>query len=218
MQSKQRIVHLNNIVYICTCGLPTQLEILLSDPSVDPCVANGEPLRQAAQYGHIKLIEILLKDPRVNPSVLENKALRYAAQSGQLASVQLLLSNITNSLGIDEALRFAVENGHIDIVRLLLNHPDINPDANNGIALILAFANERYEIVTILLADDRVTMYSRDLRQIFSMITELVSKGKWNFFHMLLQNPKVTTMLELNGELQGAILDDYYLMLKMGKN
>jgi hypothetical protein len=75
------------------------VEVLLSDPRVDPNIAtvNGKtPLLIAAEEGHDRCVEVLLSDPRVDPNLCSSSGfspLNKAASCGRDRCVELFLGD-----------------------------------------------------------------------------------------------------------------------------
>ena len=67
------------LYYASICGYESVVQILLSDPRVDPSNADNTAIRRASYNGHSTVMELLLADPRVDPSALENDAIRWAS-------------------------------------------------------------------------------------------------------------------------------------------
>jgi hypothetical protein len=44
------------------------VQLMASDPRIDPAATLNAPIRFAAQNGHLFVVQLLLKDSRVNPA------------------------------------------------------------------------------------------------------------------------------------------------------
>lgn len=104
-------------------------------------------------------ISILLEDKRVDAMFSGGSALVEACSRGNLKLVQLLLQHNNNV--IPERLRDlllvpTVAASKTDVVRELLQHPEINPSAQNNMAISVAASKGNRDIVEMLLKDKRV--------------------------------------------------------------
>jgi ankyrin repeat protein len=115
-------------------GLTEQIRLLLQDGRVDPSVENNQAIIDASKHGNLEVVKLLLQDRRVNPSAQDNKALRdtvgfYAWYSSEI---------------------------RLEIVKLLLQDKRVDPSCRNNEAIKIAASKNRWDIVELLLSDERV--------------------------------------------------------------
>jgi len=144
---------------------------LITDPMVDinfsPANENGRtPLRQAARYGHVKMVEALLKDPRIDvnkASIQSWTPLYISTYYGHEKVVKLLLEHPKIDVNPrtwngTTPLLLACEGGNEKMVRLLLEHPNINvnqADIDGWTPLLVVAYNGNQNAVKMLLAFDK---------------------------------------------------------------
>jgi len=146
----------------CENGYTNTVRFLLNDPETDPNINNGHALYLASVSGNAPIVLMLLQDPRTDPSGAQQD-FRYAAYYGHLECVKILLADdrafrsIESSHGIASALRLAVaNNNNVAIVRLLLEHLPACDVELISYALTNACYYYSYDVVTVLLEDERV--------------------------------------------------------------
>ena len=69
--------------YCCSKGHFAVVELLLSDPEVNPAADNNYAIRMASENGHRDVVELLLVDERVDPAADDNYA-RYSNDGQQI--------------------------------------------------------------------------------------------------------------------------------------
>lgn len=80
----------NAIIKASEYGHPAIVKLLLSDPRIDPSVANNAAFILAAGKGYIEVVRLLLTDPRVDPFDRKGEARRRAVEGGHTDVVKLL--------------------------------------------------------------------------------------------------------------------------------
>jgi ankyrin repeat protein len=162
------------------------IRMFLDDARVNPSVFENEALQIACQEGHFDIVQLLLLDDgRVNPSIGIKNCLLSATDLKSENIIKLLLSRTKPSLDlihleytvarnmphitelflphcpelseevIHRFLLLAVACNHCDIARFLLHkHP--NPNKGNQAAMTLAFSAGLFDMIRILLEDERV--------------------------------------------------------------
>ena len=116
------------------------VQLLLSDPAVNPAVRKNAPIAVAALHGNAEVVDILLKDERVNPADNHNEALYQAAKEGKIAVVKRLMEDPrVNPADAKESLdrdynityednyiiREAAANQHLEVIKELLKDPRV---------------------------------------------------------------------------------------------
>jgi hypothetical protein len=111
----------------CSKGHTPVVQLLLTDPRVDPSAECQEAIIVASQEGREDLIELLLNDPRVDPSAQKQIALRHASYFGFDKIVRRLMNDprVDPSVCNQDALRWARRRGHDRVVQVLLTDPRV---------------------------------------------------------------------------------------------
>lgn len=140
----------------------------------------------ACEYGNMVEIDIFLQHPHINPNEGRNRCLMLAIYKDFINVVERLLQDerirIVKSLPIFHAL---IDSDRPKIMKLLL--PRLKPHDENNKAIQYACELKRYEIVDILLKDDRVDPTVR-----FNIpIRRAAQKGFTKIVERLLQHPLV---------------------------
>ncbi|PRP87810.1 putative ankyrin repeat protein [Planoprotostelium fungivorum] len=91
------------------------IQLLLTDPPVDPSAQDNEAIIRAARKGHTEVLRLLMSDSRVDPSAQDNEAIRGAAIEGHRQVIQLLLTDPPVDPSIDS-----------NIARLLSSDPCVD--------------------------------------------------------------------------------------------
>jgi hypothetical protein len=88
------------------------IELLLTDPRVDPSYEENSAIKRASAHGEWQLVQVLLSDSRVDPSTEDNYPIRRASENGKLEVVELLLSDprVDPSACENEAIRNATKS------------------------------------------------------------------------------------------------------------
>jgi hypothetical protein len=122
----------------CYMGRSRSVKLLLTDPRVDPNLAEGlhgmTPLYFVSFKGMDRCVEALLSDPRVDP-------------------------NIANTVNGNTPLHIAAEGGHDRCVEVLLADPRVDPNlcALDGATPLFIAASESSDgCVDLFLADKRI--------------------------------------------------------------
>jgi len=178
------------------------IEVLLSDPRVDPSASNNYAIREASKYGHVEIVKLLLSDPRVDPSAEDNYAIDFASLFGRIKVVELLLSDprVDPSANNNYAIRLASSFGHLEVVELLLSDSRVDPSANDNYAIREASRLGRIEVVQLLLSDPRVDPSSNN-----NYAIRWASKnGYLEVVQLLLSEPRVDPSADNNYALKWA--------------
>jgi ankyrin repeat protein len=185
----------------CDCGNLEVVELLLSDPRLDPCFKYNHVVRWASIKGDFELIKFLLsykgsKDGCMwsfNPSEDDNFVIKSVSEGGHLEIVKLLLSDerVDPSAGENYAIRWASRNGHHEVVNILLKHTRVNPSTRENYAIRLASERGHVEVVKLLLADPRVDP-SDDENYAIRLASE---KGHVEVVKLLLADPRVADVI-----------------------
>jgi Ankyrin repeats (3 copies) len=133
------------------------VELLLSDPRVDPSQNANNSLMDACAEGHLPVVERLLLDPRINPANYNNIAIFYAVSMGHLPIIDRLLLDprVNQTVNRNELLEKGAKEGHLPIVERMLSVPNL-VISNTNTALCGASYKGCLSIVDLLLKDARI--------------------------------------------------------------
>ena len=108
------------------------VELLLSDPRVDPSADNNYSIRFASLQGHCDVVDALLTlgGEKVDPAADDNMALQCSVQSGHKSVVKRLLLDSRVDPNIDCPAGM-LENDSSEIFKLLQAHPRFNKRARD---------------------------------------------------------------------------------------
>jgi hypothetical protein len=99
------------------------VDILLSNPKVNPLAKRNEALKQAIVFKRLQTVKTLLKDPRVDPSVYDYDMIKIACRSNcDYCILKLLLKDIKEKKSLDvyqDALKVASNKGCFRIQKKL---------------------------------------------------------------------------------------------------
>lgn len=88
---------INNINYDLVKAIKEKqlevIELLLTDPKVDPSGDNNNAIRMAVEGENVETVKLLLADSRVDPSANDNIAIICASKKENIEIVKLLLTN-----------------------------------------------------------------------------------------------------------------------------
>ncbi|KAJ3027537.1 UNVERIFIED_CONTAM: hypothetical protein HDU68_003623 [Siphonaria sp. JEL0065] len=183
--------HFDDIIFLSAArfGNTNVVRLLLLDDRVDPCVAGGAAIRDAASNGHTKVVKLLLADKRVDPNARGYNALTNASLNGHVEVVEALLKDprtdpaVMTNLAIRQA-----ENA--EIVKLLVFNARVDPTEWNSAALRSASASGNSDVVAILLADGRSDPSAEDNEAIrMAAVANGPARQKQKNFEMGYLNP-----------------------------
>lgn len=122
-------------------------------------ISNHEAFLIATTNNDVELIKLLLKDNKNDPSEGGARNMRYGDYD-------------------NGAIRIASRDGFTEIVKLLLKDKRVNPSTGKNYPIRNAFKNRHWEIVALLLNDDRVfySLDSKTLKKYFNELTSLIIK------------------------------------------
>lgn len=148
------------LVLACRHGHPAVVTLLLAKPLVDPTARHNAALLAASRHGHAEVVCMLLADPRVDPTEDDCAALTAAVSSVQVASMSKLLSDsrIDAAVGpelFEPALAVAIQAADFALVKRMLLDPRSDAAVAEGTALVAAAQGSSYEMLQLLLADER---------------------------------------------------------------
>lgn len=139
-----------DFVQACVNGITDEVEILLQDPYVNPRRDRNLGLQSAVANSHSEVVKLLLADERTDPTDTYHNFVHEASFLGDHESLQALL-----------------DTGLYD------------PSDTNNYALKVANANNNFEVIKILLEDERVVsnLFYLGFETINDMLkTELLNK------------------------------------------
>lgn len=113
----------------------------------------------SARSGDVNNVLILLNDTRVNIGIFNNYAFKSAIKKNHINVVKILLNDkrIYNNVDLKNiCVGDSCKIGNYCIVKLLLNDKNIDPSINNNQAIKLAYKNNDFEIIKMLLSNDKV--------------------------------------------------------------
>ena len=152
-------------LYYDDCDAVKALLTKMQGPSFDfNFNFNFNPYTASSAYdtdADTTVLGLLLADGRANPAQRCNVALGSALALEQVERVKLLLADPrvdaqdTRTLGMPPFL-FAIQRCHEDMVAVFLQSGRIKPAADNNAALAVARELKLFDIVDLLLADERV--------------------------------------------------------------
>jgi len=159
--------------HLAADGYTASLQVLLTDPRVDPSIRNNSATRLAAYRYHLETVDLLLRDPRVRKT-LDHIQIERCAMCGSVEAVLLLLDRGINpatlgekSIGIItgtrklrkrelELSRDAREKQRADVLRILIKDGRIEKNAAyQSILDFLAYADtydQRQAVIALLIA------------------------------------------------------------------
>jgi ankyrin repeat protein len=140
------------------------VKLLLTDGRVDPSAVSNEAIRYACRNGHLKIAKLLLSDVRVDPSAVRNETICVASQNGHLEIVKLLLADVRvdPTCDLNPAFFLACTNKHAKVAKELLNDNRVYPVSNYFLREAIEAAH--VDLLTVLLADERVVVSTEHLR------------------------------------------------------
>lgn len=184
--------------YACEMGHPNIVQRLLEDPRINPATNENLALLFAVIYGHIEVMHILLNDPRCDPTDRDNGIVEFALAHNYDQTAEILLNdprvNQSNFHLQNFHLRRACASGKKHLVKASLENPEVDPGADDNLAIITAASEGHVDIVEILLQDDRVDPSARDN----IAIIEAASKGHLGVVKRLLLEPSVDPSARFN--------------------
>jgi hypothetical protein len=148
MHSYQRVME-----PACERGWDSVVCLLLDDERIDPSTGNQACLIRACWAGQSTVVKQLLKHPAISPARQDNLAVREAMEFGHEGVVLLLLDCIdparcqsaaTFLLGL--AIKYCME----EAVSHILQHPSVDPNAYDHLALKLACHNKMFSVLAML--------------------------------------------------------------------
>lgn len=163
-------------------------KLLMRYPMVNPAAAYNECIIVAALKCNLRMCELLLGDDRVDPSASQNEAIRLAAYGGSVDIVDLLLRDhrVNPSDQRNAPIADAARRGHLLVVERLLK--DVRVDPSVGLAFVFAVCQKQYDIVNLLLNDQRV-----DPSQWNNLAIHYASEdGQTSLVARLLADPRVS--------------------------
>jgi ankyrin repeat protein len=122
-------------------------------------------LVQACKIGKVEIVKKLLKQPNINLSYDDGFAFQCAVYYGHDDIVKLLLADkrLDPTLDNNFAICWASENPHSEkCIKLILEDGRIDPSENGNEPLYNACLKNNYDIVNILLQDQRVDPFDRN--------------------------------------------------------
>ena len=138
----------------CVYMRPTELEVLLKVPGVDPTAADSAVRFRGATFRVLRSHR-RPSSPPLPP--LFPQSLRWCAWEGQSVLLSMLLADGRADPAVCDqfCIQAASMRGHTAVVNALLADPRVDPTAHNGRALALARKFERAESVAALCRDPR---------------------------------------------------------------
>lgn len=135
------------------------VKLLLQNPKVDVTVDNFFPLRTAIYFNHLSIVKILFESGKINCANINESELTLIKMSlprgraTQFAVTNYLMEK--NIQPVNSDFFPSICYGHLKIVNDFLE-AEIDPAANNNLAICLAAANGHVEIMECLLSTKRV--------------------------------------------------------------
>jgi hypothetical protein len=172
--------------------------VLLKDPRVNPSVDDNYPIVEAIKQGHIETVKILLKYITINLHLI-NKLIDISMSYNRAEIFKILLSNPMtisswnhNQSYYDDLFREAVKKRNSDsIVKILLNDFSVNPNGKDGKALINAVLTHHFNVVRVLLEDNRTNLINANY-----LMFKSLELGKTDIAMLFLDNPKTNVFVD----------------------
>jgi hypothetical protein len=143
------------LVVAATLGLAGVVRELLQDGRARPASYRSGCLRWAALRGHAGVVRLLLRDGRANDTAYTD-ALFFIVMRDKTSELRALREQLGTDLAFADnlLLRTAVAHRAIGCVRILLECAEVDPNANDGEALLNATMSGDIAIVEELLRLD----------------------------------------------------------------
>lgn len=142
--------------FIKTCKRWMQIGYKILNPSEYDCIL----LRRACRMGRIVLVRHLLSDQRVNPAEISYECLCNAIAADSVSITKMLLQdkriNVTDLTKNHLIHRCASDNAICVLNYLISGEVGLDPSVDGNGCLIEACRNGYYEIVKLLLKDERI--------------------------------------------------------------
>jgi hypothetical protein len=181
-------------------GHNRSLELLLTDPRVDPSTRSNLALKIIIKKccsrktylfeERIQTLKILLSDNRVDLTSKNNFAIRYASQydfSGKVITCLLQFHKINPMALNGQAIINASKVGNINALKILLADNRVDPSVAHNCPLRMAVKNGMIEIVELLLSDKRVNQKAKS----YQAIRLAISKGYTKIVEILLADSRI---------------------------
>lgn len=183
--------------------------------TMNKCIDKANELNIEIDYDEIyvaacrtmnpKALEFILSDSRFNSINKYGKGLLAACDYGCINNISLLMSHdeiidTIPELEMNKAFHICCLNYPVDIVKNFLNRDNVNPTFNNGQCLESATYARKWDVVTLLIEDGRLsdTIIYRGNR-IFDL---LLNRNKIDIIKLLLKNSKIVSVLKKHIILQ----------------
>jgi hypothetical protein len=159
-------------------------------------VNNNCLIKQASEYGYLKIVKELLKDNMVNPSDDKNYSIRMASCNGHLDVVKELMKDkrVDPSDDKNYAIRWASYNGHLNVIKELLKDKRVDPSDYNNHAIKVAGENNFIEVVKFLKNLRGVDIMTND-NYIIKYCCEL---GHLELFKELFKDEKIVSNVDVD--------------------
>jgi len=170
---------------------------MVQDLMGHPGVRNPlQPLSEAVTAGHYEIVKLLLTDPRIEESDTDYE-IELAARAGHFDIVELLFHD-PRTTDLYPAVFAAADAGHFRVVKFLVqDRVRLTEDLNSVISV--AAANDQWEVVKLLLDDDRVTNLDSAITQ---MVYDPDPDLDLNLLEILLQRDDL--IVNLNPAINNA--------------
>lgn len=126
---------------------------ILKNSSVE---ISNQDFRYACKKNYFQIVESILNYAEFSLPY-SNESLPLSIIRGNIEVIELLLNNKKNSrYSYDYAFYYACSHGKFKVIEKLLQNKNIDPSYRNNEAILSAYKNEYYNIVSLLWADIRV--------------------------------------------------------------